>query len=183
MMKKLMSATTLMAGLFAHSALAVSPPALVDGSVVNFAGNMIATACQINLPDQNINLGVIDADVLSQADQIDFPFSIVLENCDTAVQQTVTMAYTGELDPNMPASTQFLANKAANPAGNVSFRMRTGGQGSISFDGSYYPGATPIVNGTTTMPLIASIITAPTTTMTPTPGDMLFSFTYKMKYE
>lgn len=185
MMKKSILATliTLSAG-FASTAMAALPPTTVNGSTVNFAGNLIPAACEVHTDSKNmaIDMGVVDLGSLpvTGAPRGAFiPFSIKLTNCDSAVSTQVNVSMLGQTISNK----QTLANVATESPSNVRLSIKSiTGNTWMSFDGTY-ASTTPstITNGDMSLNYEAQY-QAESISAKSTAGNTLFPVTYKVKY-
>ncbi|MDK9605796.1 fimbrial protein [Lelliottia wanjuensis] len=178
--------TSVMAAIFGMSAMAhaETTPVEVDGSTINFSGQVVNTACALDVgsSNQNIDLGQVKSDSLATAGLTSTPVNvqIKLDDCATDTFKTASFAFTGQVDVNNPAA---LANADAgtSAAANVGVQMKNNTGTVVPFDGSYDTGSKlTLVDGTNYANYTAYMIA---TADGATPGSVASSVSFKIKYE
>lgn len=189
-MKKsiLATAVALSAGLFASVAMAALPPVTVDGSTVNFSGNLIPAACEVSVASQNmvVDLGTIDLALINATTSSSYlagNFDINFENCDSAIATTMDIAFT----TTTTAVNGYVAtNEAIDSPSNAGLTIQNSGGTQIPLSGSINSGSrVTITDGAVVSSYTASYIEAVTTSNLAniTAGNTLYNMTYKVIYQ
>lgn len=172
-MKKILLAT-LISGVMSASALAAD----AGQGTVTFEGSIIEAACGIapESTDQTVNLGqVAVAQLNGGGTSRPVPFSIELVDCDTSVNKTASVTFTGGIDPNI-ADALAIQGTAAGAGVQI-----TGVTGQVvKLDGSAPAGSITLQDSDNTL-MFSAYLKGGTAAATPGAFTALANFT--MSYE
>lgn len=174
----LFSAATIAAGATA----ATAAPVAVNGGAVHFKGEIVNAACAVDAgsADQTIRLGQVRSSKLTTDGNVSSSvgFSIQLDDCDTTVASTASVAFTGS---EVSGKNNVLALQAtgAGAATNVGVQILDSKSQPMQLDGTNFGSTTLLTNGTNTIPLQARYYA----TGAATAGTANADATFKIQYQ
>lgn len=133
----------------------------VNGGTIHFQGEVVNAACAVDTAsaDQTVQLGQVRTAALSAAGMTSSPvgFNIQLDDCDSKVSTSASVAFTGVTDPT---NTEALAleSSAAGSASNVGVQVLDRAGTALTFDGATFGAPVTLNNGTSTLPFQARYI-------------------------
>ncbi|EEB3137694.1 fimbrial protein [Salmonella enterica subsp. enterica serovar Heidelberg] len=172
----LFSATTIAA------TTATTTPVAVNGGAVHFKGEIVNAACAVDAgsSDQTIRLGQVRSSKLAADGNVSSPvgFAIQLDDCDTTVAGTASVAFTGS---EVSGKNNVLAVQAtgAGAATNVGVQILDSHSQPLQLDGTNFGSTISLTNGTNTIPLQARYIA----TGAATAGTANADATFKIQYQ
>jgi major type 1 subunit fimbrin (pilin) len=183
---KRMRKTNLMNTFIAASLLSVgvahADVVTVNGGTIHFQGEVVNAACAVDTgsTDQTVQLGQVKSDTLSEAGKTSSSvgFNIQLDDCDTTVATSASVAFTGVVDPTN-VNALALESSAAGAATNVGIQILDRAGTAMTFDGATFGVPTTLSNGTNTLPFQARYIA----TGIATAGTANGNANFKVQYE
>lgn len=151
-MRKLLLGTLIGASMLS-SGFVAAETATVSGGTVHFTGQIVNAACAVstNSSDQTVNLGQYRTanftDVGAYSSKV--PFTIKLEDCDTAVSTTAAVAFNGSADAtdNTVLSTSNITTGGAGAAIGVGIEISDSKGIVLSPNGSTFSTPLTLTNG------------------------------------
>lgn len=164
------------------AAEAAATPVAVNGGAVHFKGEIVSAACAVDAgsTDQTIRLGQVRSSKLTADGNVSSPvgFNIQLDDCDTTVANTASVAFTGS---EVAGKSNVLALQAtgAGAATNVGVQILDSRSQPMQLDGTNFGSTISLTNGTNTIPLQARYIA----TGSATAGTANADATFKIQYQ
>lgn len=161
---------------------ATTTPVAVNGGAVHFKGEIVNAACAVDAgsADQTIRLGQVRTSKLNTDGAVSSSvgFNIQLDDCDTAVAGTASVAFTGS---EVAGKNNVLALQAtgAGAATNVGVQILDSRSQPMQLDGTNFGSTISMTSGTNTIPLQARYYA----TGTATAGTANADATFKIQYQ
>lgn len=158
--------------------------AVVNGGTVHFQGELVNAACAVatDSANQTVTLGQFRTASLAAVGEMTgvVPFSINLVDCDPAISQTASIAFTGQTsaaNPDLLATSAGGGNAIA--ATNVGIQILDQTQSPLALDGNSWSPALTLITGTNTLNFSARYVA----TGTATPGAANADATFQIDYQ
>ncbi|MBU5412441.1 type 1 fimbrial major subunit FimA [Serratia ureilytica] len=164
----------------------VEPPVLVQGGAVHFKGEIVNAACAVGAEsiNQTINLGQYrTANFKAVGDKTGLvPFTIKLQDCDTAVATSAAVAFSGNADAsdNSVLATSNIGGGASDAASGVGIEIADNKGKILAPNGGDFSTAQTLNDGSNVLYFTARYKATSTTV---TPGQADADATFTMKYE
>lgn len=177
-------ASSLVASIALVSGAAQADTVSVNGGTVHFKGELVNAACAVSTEssDQVVKLGQYRtasfAKVGDTSAQI--PFTIVLNDCDSTVATSASVAFTGQTDATDPTILAVSSGDNTTTASGVGIEILDSASKVLTPDGSTFSTAHALTDGTNTLPFTARY---KATAATATAGQANADATFVMKYE
>jgi len=156
----------------------------VNGGSVHFTGELVNAACAVSTQssDQIVNLGQYRTASFTKAGDTSAqtPFTIVLNDCDSEVAATASVAFTGQTDATDPTLLAVNSGDNSTTASGVGIQILDGSSKVLTPDGATFSTARNLIDGTNTLPFSARY---KATSATTTAGQANADATFVMKYE
>lgn len=184
MKKSLLAVAVVLSSGMSMSAFAIDPPTIVTGGTVYFDGEVVNAACAVSSDsmDQTVYLDQVRTAAFNST--ADVPanqpenFEIKLVDCDTTVQATAAVSFTGSTVASKPS---VLANTAGAGGAQGVGLVLMGPDGAPLEINTGVPSATvTLVDGTTVIPLSVDYISTSTVV---TPGPVASVANFNVHYE
>ncbi|TNI72683.1 fimbrial protein [Aeromonas media] len=184
MKKSLLAMAVVLSSGMSLNAFAVEPPTTVTGGTVYFNGEVVNAACAVSSDslDQTVYLDQVRTAAFSGA--ADAPanqpenFEIKLVDCDTSVQATAAVSFTGT---TVAGKTSVLANTAGSGAAQGVGLVLMGPDSEVLEINTGVPSSkVTLVDGTTVIPLSVDYISTSTVV---TPGPVSSVANFNVHYE
>lgn len=181
-MNKLIISSIALSLFSATTIAATTTPVAVNGGAVHFKGEIVNAACAVDAgsSDQTIRLGQVRSSKLTADGNVSSPvgFAIQLDDCDTTVAGTASVAFTGS---EVSGKNNVLAVQAtgAGAATNVGVQILDSHSQPLQLDGTNFGSTISLTNGTNTIPLQARYIA----TGAATAGTANADATFKIQYQ
>ncbi|EBM1014990.1 type 1 fimbrial protein subunit FimA [Salmonella enterica] len=181
-MNKLIISSIALSLFSATTIAATTTPVAVNGGAVHFKGEIVNAACAVDAgsSDQTIRLGQVRSSKLTADGNVSSPvgFAIQLDDCDTTVAGTASVAFTGS---EVSGKNNVLAVQAtgAGAATNVGVQILDSHSQPLQLDGTNFGSTILLTNGTNTIPLQARYIA----TGAATAGTANADATFKIQYQ
>ncbi|XGI79139.1 type 1 fimbrial major subunit FimA [Enterobacter hormaechei] len=180
-----MGGAMLLAAGCANAADASTSVVTVTGGTVHFKGSLIDAACSVSTDsaDQIVDLGQHPLhDFKTVGDKTELrPFTIKLEDCDTTVASTASVAFSGAVDS---ANADLLAvdATAGNGAGatGVGIQILDESSNTVKPDGSTFSTAHKLIDGENVLNFKSQYVS---TVASPTAGQANADATFIMQYQ
>lgn len=172
--------------LLSGTAYAEDPPAAVsvNGGSVHFKGELVNAACAVNTEsaDQIVNLGQYRTAKFTKVGDttVNIPFTIVLNDCDPAVAQAASVAFTGQIDATDKTLLAVSSGSNDSAAKGVGIEILDNQSSTLTPDGASFSAAQTLIEGTNTLNFAARYKATAATTE---PGQANADATFVMKYE
>lgn len=157
-------------------------PVAVNGGAVHFKGEIVNAACAVDAgsADQTIRLGQVRTAKLTADGNVSSSvgFNIQLDDCDTTVASTASVAFTGS-EVSGKSSVLALQATGAGAATNVGVQILDSHSQPMTLDGTNFGSTISMSNGTNTIPLQARYIA----TGAATAGTANADATFKIQYQ
>ncbi|MCL2891627.1 type 1 fimbrial major subunit FimA [Brenneria tiliae] len=150
LLSALIGASILSAGF---ATLAEAATTTVAGGTVHFKGQIVNAACAVstNSADQTVNLGQYRTSNFAAAGAYSgkVPFTIKLEDCDTTVSTTASVAFSGSSDSsdNTVLTTSNISGGSSGAASGVGIEISDSKGTVLSPNGAVYSNAQTLTNG------------------------------------
>ncbi|GFM11843.1 type 1 fimbrial major subunit FimA [Enterobacter sp. M4-VN] len=146
-----------LASLFLSSGAAFA--ATVNGGTVHFKGEIVNAACAIDAGsiDQTVHLGQVRAASLATLGSTSSAvgFSIQLNDCDTTVSTSASVAFLGTALNAANPTVLALQSSAAGSATNVGVQILDRTNNPLVVDGATFSADTTLIDGTNIIPFQA----------------------------
>ncbi|WP_320744182.1 type 1 fimbrial major subunit FimA [Enterobacter mori] len=173
-------------GMMLFSAVASAASTTVQGGTVHFKGQIVNASCSVSAEssDQTVNLGQYKSSLFTSVGVRSgaIPFNIVLNDCDTLVAQSASVAFSGAVDANDPTvlSTSNLGGGAGGAAAGVGIEISDKQGTVLTPDGSTFSAPNTLITGTNTLIFNARY---KSTAAIVTPGEADADATFVMQYQ
>ncbi|MFC0228370.1 type 1 fimbrial major subunit FimA [Serratia aquatilis] len=176
-------ASSLVATLVLASSAAFAAPVTVPGGVVHFQGSLVNAACAVSTEsaDQIVTLGQYRTAAFTAVGDVsaDIPFKIVLNDCDTAVSTTASVAFSGTATAGNPDLLAIASSTNSTTATGVGIEILDRTSVALTPDGTDFSAAQTLIDGTNTLPFVARYkATAAVTTAGQANADATFVMQY-----
>ncbi|EPZ1700411.1 type 1 fimbrial major subunit FimA [Salmonella enterica subsp. enterica] len=181
-MNKLIISSIALSLFSATTIAATTTPVAVNGGAVHFKGEIVNAACAVDAgsSDQTIRLGQVRSSKLTADGNVSSPvgFAIQLDDCDTTVAGTASVAFTGS---EVSGKNNVLAVQAtgAGAATNVGVQILDSHSQPLQLDGTNFGSTILLTNGTNTIPLQARYIATGAATVGTANADATFKIQYQ----
>lgn len=176
---KLMAATAMLLATTAQADV-VS----VTGGTIHFEGKLINAACAVSTKsaDQTVELGQYRTATFTQVGDTSAlkPFKIVLTDCDPAVAETASVAFTGQVDATNNTLLAIASGDNGSTAKGVGIEILDNNSNPLKPDGVVTSVAQTLIEGENTLHFSARYKSTAATT---SPGQANADATFIMKYE
>ncbi|OAD98020.1 type 1 fimbrial major subunit FimA [Pantoea sp. OXWO6B1] len=128
----------------------------VNGGTVHFKGKLVAAPCTVSTDtsDQEVKLGEYTTHHFKKAGTLGsiVPFQIKLEDCDTSIAKTASVAFSGRTDSSSKDSSllavdQDLSSGNAGTATNIGIQVLDNKSAPVKFDGTTFVNSTTLIDG------------------------------------
>lgn len=174
-----MSAAMLVAG-----SVNAADPVVVNGGNIHFKGDLVNAACAVSTEsaDKIVRLGQYRTATFTKAGDTSakVPFTIVLNDCDTSVSSTASVAFTGQTDATDPSLLAIASDGNTTTASGVGIEILDNASKVLTPNGSSFSTAQALVDGTNTLNFAARY---KATAASATAGQANADATFVMKYE
>lgn len=176
-------ASSLVATVALASSVAFAAPVTVPGGVVHFQGSLVNAACAVSTEsaDQIVKLGQYRTAAFTAVGDVsaNTPFNIVLNDCDTAVSTTASVAFSGTATASNPDLLAIASSSNSTTATGVGIEILDRTSTALTPDGTDFSAAQTLIDGTNTLPFVARYkATAAATTAGQANADATFIMQY-----
>ncbi|MBJ3817071.1 fimbrial protein [Shimwellia pseudoproteus] len=185
-MNKRFSALMIGTALLASGVSAFAATSTVFGGNIHFTGRIVNAACAVSAEstDQTVNMGQFRTAKFTAAGDYSgkVPFTIKLEDCDTAVSTKASVAFNGPADKldNTILGVSNVAGGAAGSASGLGIELRDHLDNVLIPNGSTYSTPFTLVDGKNVLHFSARY---KATSKTVTPGQADADATFTMQYQ
>lgn len=171
--------------LFATVVLANTASAVttVNGGVVHFEGELVNAPCVVNTQsaDQTVVLGQYRTASFDRvgATSALVDFDIVLNDCDSTLAATASVAFSGNLDATDPTLLAISSGTNTTTATGVGIEIMDRTSTTLTPDGTDFSAAQTLIDGTNTLPFTARY---KSTALATTAGQANADATFIMQY-
>jgi major type 1 subunit fimbrin (pilin) len=178
-----MSAAMLVAGSV-NAADPAPSPVVVNGGTIHFKGDLVNAACAVSTEsaDKIVRLGQYRTATFTKVGDTSakVPFTIVLNDCDTSVSSTASVAFTGQTDATDPTLLAIASDDNTTTASGVGIEIMDRTSKVLTPNGSSFSTAQALVDGANTLNFSARYKATATKA---TAGQANADATFVMKYE